>query len=295
MQLTPRLHSGVCQNIDFSWDEVKYMIKHPRYFKGSGSEIQLWSFYNLIDAPELGEFGNPRGIANNVKEVTCMQIDYDGGKTIQSFVKEFDGYTYALYTSKSHSTALNKFRVIIPLAQHIPRDYYSCKMSKEYLQSLFPGCDKTTFDKWRKQRVPYVTPDSVHHYKCHITEGKLFALDMNILHSNMVESVDIYKKRVYSNDVVNMNGDFLTTSFDDIERINKLNYLLDKYKDELSSIHWLDRGNGENVHERSRTVIYSLRMNGMHPSDVYDLVMSYCPHKESLQKEMHDMCFGGNF
>lgn len=290
MQLTPFLKSGVCRNVDFSWDELVYMIKHPRFFKGNGSEIQLWSFYTLIDSPVCGEFGYPRGIADNVKDVVCMQIDFDGGRTMQSFAKEFKDYKWGLYTSKSHSSALHKFRVVMPLETPIARELFSNKKSKEWLMEIFSGCDKTTFDRWRKQRVPYVTPESVHGYKSHINDGKLFSIDRSILIDNYKESLAMYSR---SGNVssVDLNKSAFDMTFEEMEEVNKLKSLISIYETELASINWLNRGAGEDVHSRARRVIYSLRMNGMGSYDVYDFVMSYCPNKPNLQKEMHDMCF----
>ena len=290
VQLTPFLKSGVCRNMDFSWDEVTYMVKHPRFFKGNGSEIQLWSFYNLISDPIIGEFGHPRGIADNVKEVVCMQIDFDGGRTIQSFAKEFKEYTWALYTSKSHISALHKFRVVMPLDKPVARELFSNKKSKEYLMNLFKGCDKTTFDRWRKQRVPYVTPESVHQYKYHINDGVLYSLDRSTLLTNYEEAKVMYSRSGNAS-TVDLNASILDMTFDELEEVNKLNSLINIYEDELNSINWLNRGAGEDVHSRARRVIYSLRMNGMGSSEVYNFVMSYCPHKPNLEKEMHDMCF----
>lgn len=290
IQLTPFLKSGVCRNMDFSWDEVTYMVKHPRFFKGSGSEIQLWSFYNLVDSPILGEFGQPRGIADNVKEVVAMQLDFDGGRTMQSFAKEFKEYTWALYTSKSHSSALHKFRVVMPLDKPVARELFSNKKSKEYLMDIFKGCDKTTFDRWRKQRVPYVTPESVHQYKFHINDGMLYSLDTSILLANYEEAKVMYSRSGNAS-TVDLNASILDMTFDELEEVNKLNALITIYEDELASINWLNRGAGEDVHSRARRVIYSLRMNGMGSSEVYNFVMSYCPHKPNLEKEMHDLAF----
>jgi len=287
IQITHSLHSGVCKEENLTWNDICNMAIEPITLK-TGQEAPLWSFYNMKGM--RGEYGRLLGIAKNVSYVIAMQIDYDDGvTTINNFKEQFKDYAFILYTSKSHTDLLNKFRVIIPLKYPIDNKIYSTKSSRHYLKSIFVGCDNTTFDAWRKQRIPHKTSTTTS-YIHHINHGKLYHLDINMLS-------DMYKKdqeqlscngNTYTN---NLEIDPFNTKLKDIAHINKMIKLKEIYTDELLSINWAVRSGGQDIHYRTRKIIYSLRKNGMDDNDVFAYIMTYAPN--IYQNEMHNMCFGG--
>lgn len=298
VQFTHSLYSGVCKQEIMEWDDICNMVKRPIRLKNK-QEASLWSFYNMKG--QRGEYGRLLGVKDNVLSVIAMQIDYDDGAiTIDKFKREFEDFAYLLYTSKSHSSISHRFRVVLPLKYAIDNRIYSSKSTREYLQMLFYGCDKTTFDGWRKQRIPHIT-EQTKEYVYHINHGKLFELDINLM--NDLYEQDVAKQSSYNYTNFNYDAEYMevdpfTSTLREIydstihnSQVSLLDTLQEKYREKLESIsNWYNRGSGEDIHATCRTCIYGLRMNGMDDDDVYNFIMEYAPYK--YQKEMHDMCFG---
>jgi len=288
-QVTPSKTCGVCAIGKISWDELCNKVMNPKRLNEEDSP--LWSFYDFVDKPEL-KYGAIRGIANNVKNVNCMTIDYDDGTvTIKDFMDIWKDYKYILYTSKSHSMDLHRFRVVIPLAQAIPIEYYSNKLSKHYLREQFQGCDITTFDRWRKQRIPYVMPHTVDYYYAHANrEGKLANLSIKRLKAFYEEekaSMFEHKQTVpISYDV----DSIWHMTKEDINVMNFKKNLIHKYEIELESLDWYSRGAGGDVHYTCRRIIYSLTHNNIMDADeALDFIMNYSPSE--YYNEMRSLAY----
>lgn len=285
IQITEKIKSGVCKEVTKSWKDICDMVINPERLP-QGREAKLWSFYVLKG--NIGEYGLLQGNKDNVHSVIAMQIDYDDGvTTIDSFCKRFSEYTFVLYTSKSHSDACHKFRVVMPLRKPMLGEVYASKSSREHLKTIFTGCDKTTFDAWRKQRIPH-TSDKTIKYEYRINKGGFYELDNELLTSLYIADKQKYNSCGFGS--VSIDIDPFNSTLDEIYEAGKLKGLIDYYSEELNSINWLKRSSGEDVHSRSRRCIYALRMNGMGSDDVYSLVMGYAPSQ--LRKEMYDLCYG---
>lgn len=162
------------------WKDIVRFVSNPKAFKEK-SHIPLWSFYNLtkISDRELASNGeNWRACGANMFSVNALQIDYDSGLTsIDQFIDEHLGLDYALYTSPSHTDAHQKFRVIVPLKEPILNAYLAKGKVRDWMLQDWPGCDKTTINSFRKQRMP-AQPMSGDAYRFHIGEGSRLVLDM---------------------------------------------------------------------------------------------------------------------
>lgn len=197
--------------VDYSWDMVIKAIANPfiaANLKGykdqtdKRSVIPLWSFYIPVESPtKFRKDGKPSGCADNMFAFHCLQIDYDDGEvTIPQFIEEWKGYAFALYTSPSYSKDAEKFRVIIPLAKgHSPR-IFSYKSTKAYMTNeVFTGCDISTIDSYRKQRMPARMTDTSP-YKYYINEvDKLYDLPKAELQSLMNSEDILNESRMQSN------------------------------------------------------------------------------------------------
>jgi hypothetical protein len=288
VQFSPEIHSGSCVERRYTWEDICNKVRNPCVITKDGIEPELWSFY--IMKGQRGEYGRLKANQTNVDKVMALQVDFDNGRTIKDFISKFSDIKFVLYTSKSHTKHHNKFRVIIPLKHMISNDVFSDKSNKDYLKDLFKGCDKSTFDAWRKQRIPFITP-ATEEYIWHVNKGRLFELDIELMNENWRNARDKYE---FGRHIIPMNIDLeidpFKTTFEEMRQISILNALINRYRDELSSLPWHNRGTGI-VHETCRRVYWSLMHHGMDRYDIYSLIMEYSPHK--YIEEMKQLCFGG--
>lgn len=63
----------------------------------------------------------------------CIVLDIDSGTSIESFSDVFKEYTYYLHTTKRHTDAVNRFRVIIPLKYQLN---LSADVYKEFMSNI---------------------------------------------------------------------------------------------------------------------------------------------------------------
>lgn len=222
---------------------MKKQIAKPRAFKEK-SMIPLWSFYTLVPRAdrELASDGvHWRACGANMDSIAALQVDYDSGiMTIDQFVTDH-AFDYALYTSPSHTDEHEKFRVIIPLAQPLLNAYLGKGKVRNYLLEMFPECDQTTINSFRKQRMP-AQPMSGCAYRYHINEGARLALDMAEIarlfsvveaEENIAETVDL------STEI-----DPFDTPIGQMDTIKELHRLMGKYREELEILKNTPRGGG---------------------------------------------------
>lgn len=265
--------------IQYSWDMVVKSVANPivathlKYYgkhEDIRSVIPLWSFYVPFDSPtKFRKDGHPSGCAENMKAFHCLQIDYDSGEvSIMQFIEEWKPYVFALYTSPSHSNQVEKFRVIIPLPKaHSPR-IFTYKSTKEYMTNeVFEGCDVSTIDSYRKQRMPSrITPNSP--YKYYINSGNmLYDLPRNELNALMD-----------SEDILNESKLRKSESFtnDNIEP------LISSLKEKM-----INAVKGT----RNRTYYscaYCLSQHGMNGGDIYETLSDSI--ESEMESEFRDIC-----
>lgn len=117
-------------------------------------------FGTMVADPELDpDTGLPRCTASNVDSIYALQLDYDSGKSIEGFSREYAAYRWSLYTSHSHGYKgeSDRFRVVMPLETPMPmRILRSAKVRRHLMSFHFPGVDKSCFDRGHWQILPCI-------------------------------------------------------------------------------------------------------------------------------------------
>jgi hypothetical protein len=94
-----------------TWDRLVETLTTFKVY-GSKSEAPLWS-------PTLYREGASRG-SSGVRDMTCLVLDYDTGEArTEDARKTWAGWPGLLHTSWSHTEEVHKFRVVMPLHQHV--------------------------------------------------------------------------------------------------------------------------------------------------------------------------------
>jgi len=178
-QLHPKLDCDFFEERVGVWKDVVRFVSQPKKYPDKPS-IPLWSFYSLVnrvDRERAKDNYHWRACSANMEQINALQIDYDSGvMTIDQFVADHTGLVYALYTSPSHTDEHEKFRVVIPLKTPILNAYLAKGRIRETLLGMFPECDRTTINTFRKQRMPAL-PLSGANYRFVIGEGERLELD----------------------------------------------------------------------------------------------------------------------
>lgn len=128
---------------DFSHADIMSVLEHPK----SGiakQDLPQWQAIELLPEKRTRR-------QENYAYVHAVFLDYDGHLSLSDFMSAYNGrYIYYLYTSSSHTDAVNKFRVIVPLVEPIPWDVYHHRVTREYLTDLFDIQDTSCFANWHK-------------------------------------------------------------------------------------------------------------------------------------------------
>lgn len=138
-------------------DDVKEMISSPSTFsKGD----YLWKFSSFKEH-----------VRANVNGITryALELDFDSGMTIEYFENRYKSLEYYLYTTPSHSTNQNKFRVILPINPEPYSVLDNSQAKRAALKDYFKSIDSTCISNF--QNVPSLT-DS-YYYK--FNEGVKFS------------------------------------------------------------------------------------------------------------------------
>lgn len=257
------------------WKDVVRMVKTPRKFPDKPS-IPLWSFYGLVpraDRELSSDRVHWRACGANMAVVNALQIDYDAGTmTIDRFIDDHLGLDYALYTSPSHTEAHPKFRVVIPLAAPLLNAYLTRGKVRDFLLDMFPECDRSTINSFRKQRMPS-QPLSGDAYRCHIGEGSRLVLDMSEIArlSVLVESETTERAEPLA---LSQELDPLDTPIAILEQRRELLRLIQKYSEELPILRATPRGTGI-VHASLVRMCTALRHCRMTQEDMAELFARY--------------------
>ena len=137
--------------------------------------LAIWGRMN--DRVELDEIHKkPRCTGDNVSHLYALQIDMDSTLTIEQFVKDFQRYSFQLYTSYSYGFKQgDRFRVIFPLKEPLYVNWL-VKPVKEILCNLFCEVDESCFDRAHWQIFPCVrSNDAPYRYIQHQGELHSFA------------------------------------------------------------------------------------------------------------------------
>lgn len=135
--------------------DLRRLIEHP-IIRDDKFHAPLWCFCNLHDSVSVND-GHILAVADNIKEYNCIQLDYDSGKGMDEFVKEFsDKFMFAAYSSFSYGYKEgDRFRVIIPLKTPFPQTEMGFDFKKAMV-TTFEGCDPSCFDRCHLQACPCI-------------------------------------------------------------------------------------------------------------------------------------------
>lgn len=147
------------------------MCKNPS--KKKKEDLEQWMFMDLIDPMVI------RRNLLNYNNCHALIIEYDNkiGKyvSIESFCVKYKHLTWILHTSSSHTKALHKFRVILPL--DIPTAYstWHSHPVKAEMQVFFEGIDPSSVSNF--QKIPAL-PANHDDYQCVVNQGVKFSYSM---------------------------------------------------------------------------------------------------------------------
>lgn len=149
--------------------EIMECVENPK-ITDTKEKNDLWCFGECLD-PNKG-----RQKDNIVRKSKYFILDYDNGYTIDEFCKEYQDYFYILYTSFSHTSEHNKFRVIM-------FGNYECPLTDDEQSSILSECfrnaDHTTFQSNRIFYMPAHKEGAEYIYKFH--NGKQFPLYNDVI------------------------------------------------------------------------------------------------------------------
>lgn len=286
IQFYKNLYSGYNNCEVKGWDFVINAIKDPQTKYITRDDIPLWSFYVPIESPTLDDNLLPRGCADNMRQFTALQIDFDDNVVrIEDFCEKYKYYTFYLYTSYRHSDEHHKYRVIIPLDSSYGNGLLKCPENKELLLSMFVGCDKSTINSFRKQRIPALDPNrSNAAYRYVINEGKLYELPWN----TMVRNYKLYEEKLNDHEIIEDNNEMLPDWYYEIKGlyVPRPNNIKDNVRisviRDMNNLPWHNRGTGV-VHYTLCKLYGKLRTAGFssHESEIIMINQApYDAHKE---------------
>ena len=149
--------------LEYTWDELAPELM--QFFQSDGKEknilFNLWQL-KTVDVAEEGGY-NPkdpktgekdkslwvkvpnsiRRCKNNVIGLHGLVIDFDHNKTIAEAEKQYAEYEYVIYTTFSHSTSEDKFRMVFPFDQMMTKEEFDQK--KESIAAMFPDADRASY------------------------------------------------------------------------------------------------------------------------------------------------------
>ena len=167
------------------------MIQVPAIYERKEA-VPVALYGEMVANPILNDNGQIRPLGANVDRLSCIQLDYDDGKTIDEFVTEFDGkFRFALYTSYNYGFKPNdRFRVIIPLESPFP-----CSECNQYftkaMDSIF-HCDVSCWSRGHMQCVPAVR-SRIAPYRYYLCDrGPYFKIPWNLVQNEKEKAMAIF-------------------------------------------------------------------------------------------------------
>lgn len=260
---------------DITWEQIKNLVANPKRCYLSKNVVPLWSFYNKINNCPMNTKGEFIANGQNMQSIYALMVDFDDGRTIDSFIEEFKGVKYLLYTSFRSTPELNKFRVILPLKRAIDNKYFGVPKNKQILLNQFSNCDKSTINSFRKQKIPALNPKCPENYRYHInTTGDYLAIDIDVFEVNYQESLVVTRPlRVYGDrdhSYTQVKGLFVPKELD-IDDLTEISC-----RKELKQLDFYKRGTGV-VHYTLCSVYGKLKKVGFDPWYIADIMREYAP------------------
>lgn len=242
--IKPKVHSHEC-------NEYEYKGNDHDFYMSILSTLNTSDKFNnpniiigkLIDNPER-IWGDIRCIANNIKYVTALTLDYDKKVSIQEFHDKFKAYRYYLYTTWSHfeqkkSGGTDRFRVIVPLDKPLDMRFIGLPWLKKPLIDLFMVDDTSCFDRGHWQILPCAP--SIDQYTSHYNAGMDFSL-------SVIKDVCMPLKKAY--DEEQARPKIRESKEPDYDRNAHIERFLNKsILPKLDELRINDRGFGNNVNK----------------------------------------------
>lgn len=191
------IHSDFMQQGRITWDLLRSMVQNPKVYPYKEA-VPVALYGSMADHLFMNDYGQPRPMGVNIKELYAIQLDYDDGKSIDWFVSKFgEDFKFLLYTSYSYgykpavNGVFDRFRVIIPLATPLDCKNLGCYF-KRAMQSVF-DCDPSCWDRGHMQCIPAIR-DKGAPYRYYINDkcDKLFTIDWNIVQHEENKAVAAY-------------------------------------------------------------------------------------------------------
>lgn len=161
-----------------------------------------------------------RACYDNIMEYTAIQLDFDTGRTIDSFVGDYkDKFKFFLYTSHSHGFKgkCDRFRVIIPLAHPIKMNRLNYGGFRCIMDQMFPDCDPTCFDRGHFQIIPCIRKNGLDKYRYYINNiTRLFDIpDAMIEKYDKVVDDKIRAQRLFGEAVCRLREELYGRKYDE--------------------------------------------------------------------------------
>lgn len=185
-----------------SWEKIIEILSTPEIHidKNAVAMICMGEFYTEKDCV-LNEYGKPKRGAENLRTVTGLVLDYDGGAKWEDVKEQLKNYEFFAYTSFNHNIrkayipvteslllshkdfqkgikieiedkTIEKFRVILPFNTAYDKDEIAKR--RYSLEQIFIGADKTTFYLSRHFYVYSSAPNRLNNAWCYHNKGKFF-------------------------------------------------------------------------------------------------------------------------
>lgn len=277
-------------DLPLKWDGVMEKVKNPEEHE-SKETMPLWSFYHVSDDADQ-TWAGPKAIGNSMEFLLAIMVDYDDGVVQLAHVEHMFDFQFVAYSSPTSTPEKSKFRMIIPLAEPIPNKFFKCKEVRQYMMSKFPHCDESTFDYFRRQRMPCKLSSTDYQYI--EKAGDRIELDvahMESLWSEWVEDQSRKKAEFSKPKPKSTGGSIFSKSVAEIEEGDYLKNLMAKYKKELADLNIYVRGNGI-VHDTLRRIIYSLRKSDVPQDEILDFVDVSLRGQNNITPEIEQLVYG---
>lgn len=161
-QIIKNRFDNILQQYDLAVSEA---IKTPVNVKKE--DCPLWKFVTIKENKRSSE---------NYDKILALELDFDGTVSIKEFEEKYKKFEFFLYTTSSHSSVNNKFRVIVPLAFPVVFSIYQDRIMKECLVRFFEGIDKSCFANFHNVPNKPQTEGEQYYYKINLGEKFSFEL-----------------------------------------------------------------------------------------------------------------------
>lgn len=147
------------------------MCKNPS--KKKKEDLEQWMFMDLVDPMVI------RRNLLNYNNCHALIIEFDNKDrfqiTIEQFTARYKNLAWILHTTSSHTKALHKFRVILPLDVPTAYSIWHSRCVRDEMQVYFQGIDPSSFSNF--QKIPAL-PANPNDYQYVVNQGAKFSYAM---------------------------------------------------------------------------------------------------------------------